>query len=59
LGDVKSTLTHPATTTHARITPAERERAGINEGLLRISVGLEDIADLKTDIEAGLAAIRS
>ncbi len=58
LGDVKSTLTHPATTTHARITPAERERAGITEGLLRISVGLEDLADLEADIERGLAAVR-
>jgi O-succinylhomoserine sulfhydrylase len=57
LGDVKTTITHPATTTHARITPAERERAGIVEGLLRISVGLEDLADLKADIERGLAAI--
>jgi len=58
LGDVKSTLTHPATTTHARITPAERERAGITEGLLRLSVGLEDPADLKADMERGLAAAR-
>jgi len=56
LGDTKTTLTHPATTTHSRITPAERERAGINEGLLRISVGLEDIRDLQADIERGLAA---
>jgi O-succinylhomoserine sulfhydrylase len=59
LGDTKSTLTHPATTTHARITAAERERAGIVEGLLRISVGLEDVADLKRDIERGLSAIGS
>ena len=58
LGDTKSTVTHPASTTHARITPAERERAGISEGLLRISVGLEDIDDLKADIERGLAAVR-
>lgn len=58
LGDTKTTLTHPATTTHGRITPAERERAGIGEGLLRISVGLEDVRDLKADIERGLAAIR-
>ena len=58
LGDTKSTITHPASTTHARITPAERERAGISEGLLRISVGLEDLGDLKTDIERGLAAVR-
>ncbi len=58
LGDVKTTLTHPATTTHARITPAERERAGITEGLLRLSVGLEYLLDLKADIERGLAAVR-
>jgi O-succinylhomoserine sulfhydrylase len=57
LGDVKSTITHPATTTHARITPQERERAGITEGVLRISVGLEDIEDIKEDLQRGLAAI--
>jgi O-succinylhomoserine sulfhydrylase len=56
LGDVKTTLTHPATTTHGRITPAEREQAGITEGLLRISVGLEDLRDLKADLQLGLAA---
>ncbi|MET0657939.1 MAG: O-succinylhomoserine sulfhydrylase [Steroidobacteraceae bacterium] len=59
LGDAKTTITHPATTTHARITAAERERAGITEGVLRISVGLEDVADLKEDLQRGLAAIRS
>lgn len=57
LGDAKSTITHPATTTHSRITPAERERAGITEGLLRISVGLEDVRDLQADLERGLAAV--
>jgi O-succinylhomoserine sulfhydrylase len=57
LGDTKTTLTHPCSTTHARITAAERERAGIVEGLLRISVGLEDIADLKEDVQRGLAAV--
>jgi O-succinylhomoserine sulfhydrylase len=57
LGDVKTTLTHPATTTHARITPEERARAGITEGLLRLSVGLEDLADLKADIERALQAV--
>lgn len=57
LGDVKTTLTHPATTTHARITPAERERAGITEGLLRVSVGLEDMVDLKADLHLGLSAV--
>lgn len=57
LGDAKSTITHPATTTHFRITPQERERAGITEGLLRISVGLEDVRDLQADLERGLAAV--
>lgn len=57
LGDTKTTITHPCSTTHARITVAERERAGIVEGLLRISVGLEDLADLKEDIQRGLAAV--
>jgi O-succinylhomoserine sulfhydrylase len=58
LGDAKTTITHPATTTHFRITQAERERAGITEGLLRIAVGLEHIDDLKADIERGLVAVR-
>lgn len=57
LGDTKTTITHPASTTHSRITPAERERAGITEGLLRISVGLEHIDDLKADLALGLAAV--
>ncbi len=58
LGDVKTTITHPASTTHSRITPAERERAGITEGLLRISVGLENVADLQADLQRGIAALR-
>jgi len=58
LGDTKTTITHPASTTHSRITPAERERAGITEGLLRIAVGLEDVEDLRADITAGLHAAR-
>jgi len=59
LGDVKTTITHPASTTHSRITAEERERAGIAEGLLRISVGLEDVEDLRTDLERGLAAVNA
>jgi O-succinylhomoserine sulfhydrylase len=58
LGDTKTTITHPSSTTHSRITPAERERAGITEGLVRISVGLEDLRDLRADLERGLAAVR-
>jgi len=54
LGDTKSTITHPATTTHARITPEQRADAGIGDGLVRISVGLEDVADLKRDLARGL-----
>lgn len=53
LGDAKSTITHPATTTHGRLTPQERAAAGIGEGLVRISAGLEDVADLQTDLQRG------
>lgn len=55
LGDTKSTITHPATTTHARITQAERNAAGISDGLLRVAVGLENLEDLKHDLLTGLA----
>jgi len=54
LGDVRSTITHPATTTHGRITPEARAAAGIGDGLLRVSVGLESVADLKADLGRGL-----
>ena len=54
LGDVKSTITHPATTTHGRLTPEARAKAGIGEGLLRISVGLEHVNDLIQDLTHSL-----
>ncbi|VAX14533.1 O-acetylhomoserine sulfhydrylase / O-succinylhomoserine sulfhydrylase [hydrothermal vent metagenome] len=54
LGDAKSTITHPATTTHGRLTDEERAQAGISDGLIRISVGLEDIDDIKADLVRGL-----
>jgi O-succinylhomoserine sulfhydrylase len=54
LGDAKSTITHPATTTHGRLTPQERAAAGIGDGLVRVSVGLEEIGDIQTDLERGL-----
>ena len=54
LGDTKSTLTHPATTTHARIGQESRDAAGITDGLLRIAVGLEAVEDLKADLARGL-----
>ncbi|EXJ09935.1 O-succinylhomoserine sulfhydrylase [Nitrincola nitratireducens] len=57
LGDVKSTITHPATTTHGRMTPGERADAGIKDNLIRLSVGLESVDDLKADLLKGLAAV--
>ncbi len=57
LGDAKSLVTHPATTTHMRLTPQARAAAGIGEGMLRLSVGLEDAEDLIDDLSRGLAAI--
>ncbi|WP_338115573.1 O-succinylhomoserine sulfhydrylase [Thiococcus pfennigii] len=56
LGDVKTTITHPATTTHGRLSAEERAAAGISEGLVRIAVGLEDLADIQADLARGLAA---
>ncbi len=55
LGDAKSTITHPATTTHGRLTPEQRAEAGISDGFLRVSVGLEDVEDLKKDLARGLS----
>jgi O-succinylhomoserine sulfhydrylase len=55
LGDTRSTITHPATTTHGRLAQADRERAGISEALIRIAVGLESIADLKRDLAQAFA----
>jgi O-succinylhomoserine sulfhydrylase len=55
LGDTKSLITHPATTTHARLAAEERERLGISDGLLRLSVGLEDVEDIKEDVAQALS----
>lgn len=57
LGDAKSTITHPATTTHGRLAPEQKAEAGIGEGLIRISVGLEEVEDIKADLARGLALI--
>jgi O-succinylhomoserine sulfhydrylase len=57
LGDTKTTITHPASTTHGRITPEARAEAGIGEGLLRIAVGLEALADIEADLARGLATV--
>jgi O-succinylhomoserine sulfhydrylase len=57
LGDTKSTITHPATTTHGRVAPEARAEAGISDGLVRVAVGLEDINDIQADLERGLSRI--
>ena len=57
LGDAKSTVTHPATTTHGRLSPEQRQTAGISDGLIRLAVGLESVADLQADLACGLAAM--
>ncbi|WP_252274054.1 O-succinylhomoserine sulfhydrylase [Pseudomonas subflava] len=57
LGDTKTTIAHPATTSHGRLSPQERANAGIRDSLVRVAVGLEDIADLKADLARGLAAL--
>jgi O-succinylhomoserine sulfhydrylase len=56
LGDAKSTITHPATTTHGRLTPEQRAAAGISDGLIRLAIGLESVRDLQADLAHGLAA---
>jgi O-succinylhomoserine sulfhydrylase len=59
LGDAKSLVTHPATTTHFKLTPAQRVELGISDGIIRLSVGLEAAEDLIEDISAALAAARA
>ena len=57
LGDTKTTITHPSTTSHGRLSEAQREVAGITQGMLRVAVGLEDIEDIKADLQRGLATL--
>ncbi|NOR42421.1 MAG: O-succinylhomoserine sulfhydrylase [Gammaproteobacteria bacterium] len=57
LGDAKSTITHPATTTHGRLSPEQRAEAGISDGLIRIAVGLENIEDIKADLLRGMRQV--
>lgn len=59
LGDAKSTIVHPATTTHGRLSDEQRSAAGIGQNLIRLSVGLEDLKDLKTDLQRGFSALES
>ncbi len=58
LGDTKTTITHPATTTHGRLTQEARDEAGISDGLLRISVGLENVEDIQADLQHGFDLIK-
>ncbi|MBE0548314.1 MAG: O-succinylhomoserine sulfhydrylase [Rubrivivax sp.] len=55
LGDTKTTITHPASTSHGRLSEAQRQAAGITQGMIRVAVGLEDIEDIKADLGRGLA----
>lgn len=56
LGDSKSLITHPATTIHSKLSQADRDHLAISDGLVRLHVGLEDIADIKNDLTQALAA---
>ena len=58
LGDTKTTITHPASTSHGRLTDTQRDAAGITQGLIRVAVGLDDIEDIQADLLRGLATIR-
>jgi len=58
IGDVRSLVIHPASTTHSQLTPEQQLTSGVTPGLVRLSVGLEDIADLLSDLEAGFASIK-
>ncbi len=56
IGDVRSLVIHPASTTHSQLTAAEQERSGVTPGLVRLAVGIENVADILADLEAGFAA---
>jgi len=58
LGDAKSTVTHPATTTHGRLSPEQRAAAGISDGLIRLAIGLESVDDLQSDLDQGFASLK-
>ncbi len=59
LGDTKTTITHPSTTSHGRLSEEQRQTAGITQGLIRVAVGLEHIEDLKADLARGLDRLSS
>jgi O-succinylhomoserine sulfhydrylase len=57
LGDTKTTITHPASTSHGRLTEEQRQAAGITQGMIRVAVGLDDVRDLQADLQRGLATL--
>jgi O-succinylhomoserine sulfhydrylase len=57
LGDTKTTITHPASTSHGRLTEEQRQSAGITQGMVRVAVGLDDVEDIKTDLLRGLGTL--
>ena len=59
LGDARSLMLHPASTTHSQLTPEERAAAGIGEGMIRFSVGIENAEDIIADLDAAFAAVRN
>jgi O-succinylhomoserine sulfhydrylase len=59
LGDTKTTITHPASTSHGRLSEAQRQAAGIGQGLVRVAVGLEHLDDLQADLARGLHGLRN
>ncbi|MFX8102579.1 PLP-dependent transferase, partial [Acinetobacter baumannii] len=59
LGDTKSIITHPATTSHGRLTEAQRQAAGVGQGLIRLSVGLEHVDDICDDLDRGLSTLHT
>jgi O-succinylhomoserine sulfhydrylase len=59
LGDTKTIVTHPASTSHGRLTEEQRLAAGITQGLIRVAMGLEHVDDIKNDLDTGLSALAS
>jgi O-succinylhomoserine sulfhydrylase len=55
LGDTKTLLAHPASTSHGKLTEAQRQAAGISQGLIRVAVGLDHLSDIQADLERGLS----
>ena len=57
LGDTKTTITHPASTSHGRLTEEQRAAAGITQGMIRVAMGLDDVADIEADLARGLTTL--